>query len=260
MVHEIELNGRTFSTQQGVNDRFWRRVARGKWEPDTLAIFDTYVDSETLVIDVGAWIGPTVLYAAPRAANCVGFEPDKIAYAELNANLELNKRQPWAKNVKIYDDAIHPSGEPIVIGSNGEGGDSMTSALLQNRENNWTVNTQRLQDVIARDRGSAKKVFVKVDIEGGEYELVPDIKEILTAPDHTFLIALHHRRLWKSIKQRHNSDPKWRDELIATLTTLVNALPWDREILAHDNSVLTREDLMTHVVKGDFPTDSLIIR
>ena len=53
-------------------------VLKGLIEPDS-----TYVD-------IGAWIGPTVLYGGQIAARCITAEPDPTAREALEANLDLN--------------------------------------------------------------------------------------------------------------------------------------------------------------------------
>jgi hypothetical protein len=83
MSINISINDLGFAVESekvGQHDRFWSKVNRGAWEVDTYRVIDAHTDAQTLAIDCGAWIGPTVLYTAQRAGLCVGFEPDPVAY------------------------------------------------------------------------------------------------------------------------------------------------------------------------------------
>src|SRR5437016_2170890 len=72
-------------------DSFWDRVESGVWEPETLDAIYEIVSPGDRVIDVGAWIGITALYAARLGANVVAYEPDPKAVSEMQANLDLNE-------------------------------------------------------------------------------------------------------------------------------------------------------------------------
>ncbi|WP_299146805.1 FkbM family methyltransferase [uncultured Tateyamaria sp.] len=256
--HQISVKGRTFNVHQGRYDRFWRRVLRGNWEPETYQTFDRYIDQDTLVVDFGAWIGSTAFYGAQLAKLCLAFEPDRSAFKELQANLKLNKAADWADRIKIFDEGIHASGEPISINSAGEGGDSMSSALFANRPTQWTVKTRRLEDVVAEFRGDAKKVFVKMDIEGGEYELIPSLKHLMAQADFVFSIEFHHRMFFRSHKMGADENPDWRQTYDTKMQAVIDALPWDRDMMT-DSGIALDADGVKGLMLGKNPADTLII-
>lgn len=259
MQQNIKINGKSFIVDDDKNVAFWRRVNRGVWEPETFEIFDKYVEKEMLVIDFGAWIGPTALYAAQLCDLCLAFEPDKLAYAGLHTNVALNKDADWADRIKIFDHGIHPSGEPIVISGHGEGGDSTTSALFVNRNTVWTIETRRLQDVVADYRDSHKKIFIKIDIEGGEYELLPEIADLLDDPAITFYISLHPKFLRKSLRAKHDGEQVWKTDFVDTTMKIFDALPWGRSVLAADGAVLDKAATEQMIRDRQFSTDGIII-
>ena len=76
-IRTIHCNGHEFNVTRD-DDAFWDRLEQGHWEPETLAVFDHYIGPETLHVDIGSWIGPTLLYAAERARLAIGFEPDPV--------------------------------------------------------------------------------------------------------------------------------------------------------------------------------------
>ena len=69
---------------------FWCLVEHGLWEPVTFQMFRKHIQSTTLVLDIGSWIGPTSLFAANLAHTVLAFEPDHIAYNQLRSNVDLN--------------------------------------------------------------------------------------------------------------------------------------------------------------------------
>ena len=70
--------------------RFWWRAGAGRWEPETFEILARYATSEDVFYDVGAWIGPTAIYAGRACRRVYTFEPDPVAYHYLLWNIHLN--------------------------------------------------------------------------------------------------------------------------------------------------------------------------
>ena len=69
---------------------YWNRVTAGGWEAQTFRVLRRFLRPEADAIDIGAWIGPTALYAAHFAQRVHAVEPDAAAHAELAANLAAN--------------------------------------------------------------------------------------------------------------------------------------------------------------------------
>ncbi len=166
---------------------FWNDFSSGKWEPDTLAIIDHHVDANTLYLDVGSWIGPTLLYAAGCARLAVGFEPDPVAFATLEANVAAN---PQLKNVRIHSCAIASQAGRVTLGSQGEPGDSMSSVLFKSQGDSWEAPARRLEDMAA-DWPTDGPCFVKIDIEGGEFSVIPSMIAFLQNRRATVFLSLH---------------------------------------------------------------------
>lgn len=262
MSTAVSINGVEFLVESGKvpqHDRFWMKVNRGVWETETYRVIDEQTDKDTLVIDCGGWIGPTILYTAQRCGYCVGFEPDPVAFATLNANLALNSNTAWAQNVELVNKAIHSTGRPITIAaSNKVGGDSMSSMLNPTTSANWKVSTQRLQKVIETYRGDYKKVFVKIDVEGGEYNILPSIADVMADTSVSFLIAFHHRRL--KLSYANKTQTGGTSKFLETLQKVVDALPWDREIVTLAGEALDPEKVRKAVANGNGFGAEIIIR
>jgi tRNA/tmRNA/rRNA uracil-C5-methylase (TrmA/RlmC/RlmD family) len=66
------------------------------WEQDTFHILEYYKDLEKdIYIDIGAWIGPTVLYSANIYNRVIAIEPDPIAIERLEENIKVNNFTPF---------------------------------------------------------------------------------------------------------------------------------------------------------------------
>src|SRR5262245_48746855 len=63
--------------------KFYRKLAEGRWEPHTFEALRRFLDRETVLIDIGAWIGVTPFFAAGIAKAVVAVDPDPKCIAIL---------------------------------------------------------------------------------------------------------------------------------------------------------------------------------
>lgn len=173
---KIEKNNKCFNVTTSKNLDFWIAVGSGYWEPTTYEIFDGLISDKYCYLDIGAWIGPTALYATQLAKRAYAFELDPIAFQELKQNVAANKNADWASRLVIYNKAIASSSGTLRLGSRGSGGDSMSSVLFVDGETSWDVEAITLAQFIDTEKLQDEKLFLKIDIEGGEYELLPPTK------------------------------------------------------------------------------------
>ena len=85
------------------NRKFWRKVDAGQWEPETFTVLARCLRADSVYVDVGGWVGPTVLFAAAQGASVYCVEPDPVAYERLLANLRINK----VAGVQSFHGALH---------------------------------------------------------------------------------------------------------------------------------------------------------
>lgn len=154
---EIVREGEVFQVASG-HEWFWPGFADGSWEPSTFKIFDQFLKPEGLMLDIGAWIGPTALYAAARTKKILAFEPDPVAFRSLVQNLALNK----VENVIPYPIAVSSEWGGIPFGAKTGLGDSMSSQIWA--KNDEKVPAASFVSIVAETMPD----FIKIDIEGGE--------------------------------------------------------------------------------------------
>jgi len=195
MLRTVTLHGIEFQVAD-THPQFWTEFTAGRWEPETLALFDHYIDRATVHVDVGAWIGPTVIYAARRARQVIGFEPDPVAFAALQQTVRANPRHA---DIAVHPVAIAARPGQLTMGACEQQGDSMSSSLFAGGAVSWTVPARRLEEFEA-GWPAAAPVFLKIDIEGGEYGLVPALADFVRRRRPTISLSLHsHFFLGKSV-------------------------------------------------------------
>lgn len=222
--------------QTGMNGDwdFWSHVVSDAWEPNTFKVFERFLDKDHAYIDIGAWIGPTVLFGSQLAKEVFAFEPDPNAYSALRKNLSLNPLT--TQNVHIFPIAISNSNGTISMGTNSKQGDSMSSMLFS--KDSWQVEAATLESMI--DSLHITDInFIKMDIEGGEKIVLPAIKNYIHKNQPTFYLALH--TTWIEDKVSFLNDVKDTLSIYKNIYTSdgrkilldeINNLPGFTEILA----------------------------
>jgi FkbM family methyltransferase len=185
---DIEVRGRQFRVDPGRNAAFWQQVASGQWESATFAVFERFLDPAHTYLDIGCWIGPTLLYGCQLAARAYAVEPDPIAFEELQRNVALNR--PTSDRVQLANLCIARKSGEVAFGSRGAGGDSTSSLLFGKKRTHWTVKALSFADFI-REYGIAECNFIKMDIEGGEYLVLPGMRDYLHTHRPTLHLSLH---------------------------------------------------------------------
>lgn len=162
---------------------FWNMFANETWEPETFKIFDRFLEKDRNFLDIGAWIGPTALYAADKAKQVFAFEPDMVAYEKLTQNLDLNR----VKNVVPYPVAVSDEWKPLNFGPKTGFGDSMSSELWSTKELDFQVPAVAFRSLIR----SLQPNFIKIDIEGGEKFIFENSSATLRDLKPTIHLSLH---------------------------------------------------------------------
>lgn len=194
-IMEASLGGLSFSVQAGSPDtrRFWQAAGDGSWEPVAIDCLLRYLNKNTVVVDIGAWIGPVTLMASRLADRVVAVEPDPVAYAQLQANVARN-----CDNVELHHVAIGESEGHITLYAESLG-NSASSAIGGLGSEAHEVATVPL-DALMRDVAKDSPLFVKVDIEGFEFAIARQILDLVRERRAIFMFSLHPRNLYRSLR------------------------------------------------------------
>ena len=193
----INKNGKCFTVDSTKlrSYKFWKGYMGKGWEPETFKIFDAFLDKNHSYIDIGSYIGPSVLYGSQLAKHCFAIEPDPIAFQELKNNIELNDHLKPHITLSKYciSDSIGTA-KFFVPNEKLEYGGGGSSSLLdwKNKKNFWEVQTTTLQQFI-QSFSITDCNFIKIDIEGAEFDLIPSMSGYLKNQKPTLFIEIH---LW----------------------------------------------------------------
>ena len=100
------------------------------WEPETFEILEFYKNSKKTYIDIGSWIGPTVLYSSEIYDKVLAIEPDPVALKRLKKNIAANN----FRNITLVEKALGRKKGIIKFGGRGELGNSCSTILVNDSE------------------------------------------------------------------------------------------------------------------------------
>ena len=181
------------------NPPFWTQVENGIWEPHTFNIFDKFLNSNVTYIDVGAWIGPTVMYAAPIVKRAIAIEPDPVAFPILKQHIEINNLK-----VELFNEAITGFNGEITLGSNMLGA---STTRINSNAGGGQAEWNKDQICIAQCSTLQKFIdihhidgplFIKMDIEGAEEDVLQELNFFVTHKPTLYLSL--HPFWWKTDK------------------------------------------------------------
>ena len=169
------------------HNKFWHKFATG-WEPDTERIYRKYVTRGGTVLDIGAWIGSTILFAlAAGAGRVVAVEPNPDSFGALDKMLTYNQ---WMRDrVVLVNGAISDQPEVLSMGLVEGEDDTSTSGISGN---DFQIQADTLLQTCS-DHDISDMDLIKIDIEGAELLLVDTIRSISTWPGQVVhLLSLIH--------------------------------------------------------------------
>lgn len=193
------------------NAEWWQHnLGNGKkapiWEPETFTNFIRHLSGCRYYVGFGTWIGPTLFYAAQLVEEAYGIEADPVAFAKVEMNLALNKGSTWAMRVHLNHHAVglgsdDQNSTPTNLGMATAGAGNSCSGLGKiacgTAKVFWKVNTYPLPYLLRRwNVPSTRELFIKVDVESFECQLVPSWLPWLEAIEGsrpTFHLALHEQ-------------------------------------------------------------------
>ncbi|HLD00369.1 MAG TPA: FkbM family methyltransferase [Candidatus Nanoarchaeia archaeon] len=168
-------------------------IIRRKTFRSLLPVFDHYVTSNSIVLDIGASFGFYSLYSLinRKAKTVIAFEPTARSYNLLQENIELNKVNIINKNNKLnnlnkikeeelnlksYRCAVSdkPGRAKLHLDSAGFGYNSLLGNKMNSSKNKYEwVDVQTVDNLVQHAD------LVKMDVEGMEYFVLLGMKKLL---------------------------------------------------------------------------------
>ena len=162
---------------------FWQGAVVGSWEPVTFRVLAAVLTARPgVVIDFGAWIGPTLLAAAHLPSTRVyGMEVDPVAFTQLALNVAANAAVAAKSHVFFVGISDAISERVITMNACDEGiGDSCSTMNAPNKNGDslFRLAVQMLPlptFVEAAGIRLEELSLVKFDAEGAEVFILPTI-------------------------------------------------------------------------------------
>jgi FkbM family methyltransferase len=165
---------------------FWPEFVNG-WEEDTWNVFSRYLRPDQIFLDVGAWVGPTVLFAATLGASrIVAVEANPATAMHLTTTVGMNPS--LSERVVVVNACVSNCRGKVPFG-NADGSHS-TSSASSLRGHGFEVEAVRLGDLISQN-GLENIAFLKIDIEGAELPIAEDLRLLSKRRNLAVHLSLH---------------------------------------------------------------------
>jgi FkbM family methyltransferase len=172
----------------------------GDYEPYLKLHYKELIKQGDTVLDVGANIGFHSMYFAElvgKAGKVLSFEPIEVNFNAFKSNLQLNDfPQIMANNI-----ALGNENEDLAIHLDIDEQNPGAFNLLAPGDKNYTVKCEKGDDFL-KTNGIEKVNFIKIDVEGYEYEVMKGMKHYiqLSRP----IINFEYDKAYQS---KNNEDP-----------------------------------------------------
>lgn len=209
------------------------------WEESTFTIFDRFLNPHSSYLDVGAWIGPTILYGAQKAEHVYAIEPDPIAYQELTNNLRLNPS--IIPKVTCINSALTTSSGTKRLYIREFSGDSSSSLIPTLSDNNFND----VRGISIDELNFFKNItFIKMDIEAGEYYLIPAMRKYLKSIRPTLYLSLHPQFLKEAMNISGTKDSYSESRIFILTKKLLDSLDFYKYIYDCEGNIVDKSMIL----------------
>ena len=168
-------------------NEFWAKVLNKTYEPDTMTFLENNISTNSDFIDIGAAEGALSIVAASLGARVLAFEPEPSVFEKAFNNIMLNPI--IASQVDLQNKAIScQNGTLHLAKTDPDVLSSISSA--KNKGNESTIEIVSLSDVIDGFHRKARRLIIKIDIEGAEWKLFSKQEILKNLQKHQALILL----------------------------------------------------------------------
>ena len=187
----------TFEVQHATYDgiEFWPRVENDTWESQSFICLRKHLNNDNAFVDIGAWIGPLTLYASRLCNYVYAIEPDKVALNHLQKNLAAN-----CDNVTLDKRAIALHDNGVNLHSTRALGHSLSNihghGVVRDRVNSVTMQH------FFEEHGIDNIGLLKMDIEGGEFDILPTCLEFLESYNIPIMLGVHSQHLNETDREK----------------------------------------------------------
>lgn len=172
-----------------VDWRQFRSFIYDSWEPQVVRRIVSTIRPGMTVVDVGAHVGYYTLVFAKyvgATGRVISFEPLPVNFALLKKNVELNE----LKHVELFASAVFSRSGDLTISIPDDSNSGEASVMHRVGAKQLEVQATTL-DVVSSTL-DFKPDFIKIDVEGSEFDVLSGAQEIIRRCRPQMLIELHH--------------------------------------------------------------------
>jgi FkbM family methyltransferase len=164
-----------------------RRMLEGAFEQVELDIIKKNLNNADVFIDVGANIGYYACMARSLSKYVVAVEPQPQNLECLYTNLNIND---WSDTEVFPLGLSHSPGLLTLYGASGPSASLVKGWAGYSQRFNRVIPVNTLDNILC-DRFKGKKLFIKIDVEGAEYDVLRGAEKTLTmSPRPTWFIEV----------------------------------------------------------------------
>jgi FkbM family methyltransferase len=199
----IYKNKELFLIENSVSDQnllFWKNIY-SNWENETFQVFDKYLSQDKIFIDIGGWIGTTSMYGSRKSKHVYSIEADHKSFDDLTNNLKTNCCENYTlikKAIFNVDNIKIKFGKNTFL-PNSKMNDSTSQIYSDDTVTNeyYLVETITIENLIKNYEINISEIsLIKVDIEGGEENILNDLFDIHIKYNIPLYIRFHYT-WWK---------------------------------------------------------------
>lgn len=201
---EKEIFYRNFTVKLNINDWVQQQIYfLGEYEKPEIEFISKNLKKGDVFIDIGANIGLFTLNASKmvgETGKVISFEAFYSNFLKLKKHVEINHLD----NVQLEHLAISDTEKMLKIYLNNQDQNiGMASSYLENFDTIENVKATSL-DHYAQEKSLEKISFIKIDIEGGEYDALLGMKNVLSQYKPILLVEINHETLSKIHKSEND--------------------------------------------------------
>jgi FkbM family methyltransferase len=195
----INKNSEFFFIENNINNpnlSFWKDTY-SNWENETFDVFDKYLSKDKVFIDIGGWIATTSMYGSRKSKHIYTVEADNDAFNDMESNLKANCDNNYTLiNKAIYniDDAKVNFGKNFRCSTskmNDSGSQIYPEGVISDEY--YVVETITLETIIKKYEIDVSNIsLIKVDIEGGEENILNDLYDIHVRFNVPLYVSFHY--------------------------------------------------------------------
>lgn len=167
----------------------WFKEDYPEWEENTFKVFEHFLSKEHTCLDIGGWVGATVLYSAQLCKNVIAIEPSPPALELLRANVAVAREN---SNIEIVPLALSSEAGTALLHSKNLMNSAATLLDTEHTSMDDCVEVPLITvDDLEQKYDLSAVNLIKMDVEGFETVIFPALEALIRKNQATVLMSIH---------------------------------------------------------------------